>query len=468
VLGYLGSIAGLALASLWAVGFSVSAFLLIAIVSALLVPMMIRAQRGELDLFEPIVAANVALGVMFVGRPLADLFTGQFDHLGYDIRPTFDETLAIALLGILCLQAGYFSPLGAVVARRIPGSPRYMGADWWSRAAWVLVGLGALLFWMFLRQEGGIELLLLMLGGRRAEDNELYLQSTGYFYQGPLLWAVSALLFFAVGIVSRKRRYYFYALVVSVAFFILYGTHGTRSHLLIPSLALPVFWFLRKNRRPQLRTVLVAVVLGLALLGWLREIRTAGEYVDVAATLAKAVTSPVAEAVEIVVGADAEMFDALANELLVVPEKLPFQHGATAVDVLVRAVPRPLWPEKPLEANDAVVNALWPEHYSMSRASSAFSIVGPFYADSGVSTVMIGMFILGIGLASMWQWFRRYAEFFFAQLLYSASLPLVAVLMRGTIPDTLARALFVVGPLLLVAAIVRSRIIASSRALCRQ
>ena len=93
-------------------GLSFRALLLVGIILTLTVPIMLRAMQGNLDFFEPLVLANLALGFMFVGRPLADLFSGQFDHLGYDVRPTFDEALVVALIGSMFMQFGYFSHFG--------------------------------------------------------------------------------------------------------------------------------------------------------------------------------------------------------------------------------------------------------------------------------------------------------------------------------------------------------------------
>jgi len=299
-----------------------------------------------------------------------------------------------------------------------------------------------------------------MLGGRRPEDNELFLQSTGYLYSGPLIWAASALLFYAVAVITRRRRYFLYFIIASAGFIAYYGAQGARSNLLVLFVALPVFWYLVKGRRPRLGTVLIVTVISLSLFGGLRDIRTSGEREDVATALTSSLMSPLNEAAEILSGADAEMFDSLTNELMIVPEKLPFRPGATVTDIFVRAVPRPLWPEKPLEANDAVVDTLWPVHYSLSRASPAFSLIGPFYADSGLPTVMLGMFLVGAVLAMVWRWFQDYSTSVMAQLVYSMVLPFVVILMRGSIPDTLSRALFVVGPLILLMVFVRSQVLA--------
>jgi hypothetical protein len=450
--GYVIAICVLAIAAFWAAGFSTSAFLLIAITLALLVPLMFRTLRGAPDLFEPIVVANVALGVMFIGRPLSDLFMKMFDSLGYDIRPTFNETLAIALVGILCFQAGYFGPLRSVFVRYVPAPPPNFRPRRWLVSAWISAILGAALFWLFLSAGGGLSLFLFMLRGLQGGDSEFYLQSTGYFYLGPLLWMASAILFFALGLVRRMVRYHFYSFLISVGFLVLYGAQGARSHLLVPALALPVFWYLWKGRRPPVSRVLIFMLVGISLLGWLRETRVAGERGDVVAVLKTALISPVAEAARILTGPDAEMFDALADELRVVPERLPFQYGATATDLIVRAVPRPIWPNKPIEANSAVVNALWPERYSSSRSGPAFSLMGPLYADSGVPCVVIGMFVVGAFFGGLWEWFQRSRHLVNAQLLYCVTLPFVVILIRGTIADTAGRALFVVSPLLLAVA----------------
>lgn len=405
-----------------------------------------RAIRGRLDLFEPVVLANIALGIMFVGRPLHQLITGETTYRGYDILPTFDEALLIALIGISFFQLGYFYRPGATAwARRLPKPPP-LRPQRVAMAGWLYLLIGGLLFGTFLARQGGLGLLLILLEGRQQSNNDLFLGSTGYFYNGLLLWGASALIFFAIAVVTRRRRYWLLFLAPTLCLIVFYGVRGSRSQLLPLVLAVPVFWYLWKGRRPSARTLLLAALLGVAMMGALRELRTAGENRDFAATLLGALISPVSEAADILGGADAEMFDALANELAVVPEKLPFQYGATVTDVLIRAVPRPLWPNKPLESNDVVVNTLWPEHYEKSRASPAFSVIGPFYADSGFFTVALGMFGIGWLLAVAWRWLQLHRTQLVAKLIYAMGLPFVVILMRGTIPDTLTRMLFLFVP----------------------
>lgn len=437
-------------------GLTIRAGLLSAILLALLLPMAARATKRRLDLFEPIVLANIALGVMFVGRPLDDLITGEMLHLGYDIMPTFNEALLVAFVGIAFFQLGYFAPLGEAWARRLPKPPP-LRTQPLALAAWSYLLFGGTLFTIFLVRQGGLGLLLVLLEGRQQSNNGLFLGATGYFYNGILMWGAAALVFFTLALVSKRRIYWLWFTAPALCFIALYGARGTRSNLLPLVLAVPTFWYLWKGRRPRARTLIVAAMIGVSLLGWLREVRTAGESRDFVDTLVASVISPVQQGLDIVGGPGAEMFDSMANELLVVPEKLPFQHGATVTDVLVRAVPRPLWPGKPLESNDTIVNTLWPEHYAKSRASAAFSIIGIFYVDSGYFTVALGMFLLGAVLATAWRWLKRHQFQPVAQMIYAMGLPFVVILMRGTIPGTLTRMLFLFVPLVLLMWVTRLR-----------
>ena len=438
-------------------GIGSTLFLLAGIVLSLMIPQAFRAAHGRLDLFEPLVLANIALGVMFVGRPLAVLGTYETIHIGYDVLPTFDEALVVALVGIVFFQIGYFASFGAAWARMLP-PPSNFHPRRAILAGWLFFILGTLLFGAFLASAGGIgRVLFYLLEGRQPSNNDLYLSSTGYLYGGISLWAATALIFFVSATAGRRRGYIIPFLVITVLLLIFYGAQGTRSQMLPLVLAVPVFGYLWKVRRPKLRTLLVVSLIGFALLGWMREIRNVGEREDMLHKLGSALVAPLREARGIFTGGDADMFDSLANALVVVPEQLPFQHGATITDILIRIVPRPLWPDKPLESNDAMVNVLWPVHYSMSRAAPAFSLIGPFYADSGIITVALGMFLAGALLATLWCWLQQYHANVIAQMIYSMGLPFVVILMRGSIPDTLARMLFMFVPLVLVMLLMRLR-----------
>jgi hypothetical protein len=438
-------------------GFTFRSLLLILIATILLVPLGIRRATARLDLFEPIVLGNIALAVMFVVRPLSDLTTGNTTYLGYDFGPTFDEALLVALLGIIFFQLGYFLQLGRRWAPALPAPPPFH-ATRAARAGWAYLLIGGLLFGTFLRHTENLGLLFFLLEGRSPSDNALFLSSTGYLYKGLLMWAASALIFLLLALATKRKSYWIWFAIPTVCLLIFYGARGTRSLMLPLALAIPTVVYLRARRRPRIRTLFIVGVVAVAMLGWLREIRETRPDRDLAGTFIAAVSSPVREAADIASGADASMFDSLAIVLSIVPEQVPFQHGATASDLITRAIPRPIWPSKPLESSDALVNWLWPKHYLMSRASAAFSLIGVFYADSGVVSVALGMFLIGVALSISWHWFEIYSSEPLAQIIYSMGLPFVVILLRGSIPNTLANMLFMLIPLVLLIWLVRIRV----------
>jgi oligosaccharide repeat unit polymerase len=429
---------------------SPTSLLLIGIILVLMIPLTFRTAHGRLDLFEPLVLANISLGIMFFMRPLAVLFTGKTIHLGYDVLPTFNDALLVALVGIVFFQLGYFVRWKFAWAQRLrpPSNFHPRRAVY---AGWLFFILGALLFGAFLARAGGIGgVLFYLLKGRQPSNNELYLSSTGYLYGGISLWAATALIFFVSATAGRRKGYIYPFFATTLLLLGFYGAQGERAQMLPLVLAVPVFWCLWKNRRPRLGTLLVVSLIGFALLGWMREIRTVGNREDMLTKLGSAITTPLSELSDILTGLDADMFDSLSNALLVVPEHLPFQHGSIVTDILIRIVPRPLWPEKPLESNDMLVRTLWPVHSSRSRAGPASSLIGSFYADSGIITVALGMFFAGAILATLWCWLQQYRSNVNAQMIYSMGLPFVVIMMRGSIPDTLARMLYTFVPLVLV------------------
>jgi hypothetical protein len=83
-------------------------------------------------------------------------------------------------------------------------------------------------------------------------------------------------------------------------------------------------------------------------------------------------------------------------------------------------------------------------------ATVAHSVVGNFYYDSAMIGVALGMLAVGAGLRLLYAYYLADRDNDQVRVVYASTLPLVIVLFRGNLPDTLARALFTVAPLLIV------------------
>ncbi len=97
------------------------------------------------------------------------------------------------------------------------------------------------------------------------------------------------------------------------------------------------------------------------------------------------------------IGATFQRFGA-ADELLrfieVVPEQLPYKHGADFLGVLVSAIPRAVWPEKPIFSPGADYG-LWLDTIT---SVTPFPL-GEMYWNGGYVGVVLGMFLWGVMLA---------------------------------------------------------------------
>lgn len=418
------------------------------IVFVVAIPLAVRVVRREFDILEPLTVMGVALLVMFVARPLALLVGKQTAYIGYDIMAHFDQALFVAFVGCVAFVLGYALPVGRRWAVKVAPLPSAFHTDTLVVYALGLAVLALLLYGVFLNQSGGLAALNSILAGRQPEQDVFYRSSTGYLYQAMLLTIPASLLLLAGGLIKHRRALVVLAVLVMLPLLIVGSATGGRLNLLILLGGPVVFAFLHAGRRPGWLATLVALFLALTVgVGFLRDARNALDRTDSRVTvLRQSVTNPGLQVQHLFLGADTGMFDTLAVELSVVPDKLPYQHGALLTDPLVRAVPRLLWPAKPLESNDRLINTLWPEHYAVNRASSASSIVGNLYQDSGLLTVFLGMLAIGIFLRGLWVWLRCWEHVAGAQLLFASILPLAVVLARGNFVSFLSIGAFTALP----------------------
>lgn len=437
-------------AGIAAVNPSERAILIGAIAFVLLLPLAMRIAAKQFDMFEPLTIACVALLVMFVGRPIALLVSHTTDHIGYDIMPNFNQALFVGLIGCSGFVIGYLVPFGRHIGEKFrPIAPRSWNIDAAVPFALGLFLSGLVLYALFIFKSGGEDALTYLLAGRQPNQDALYRSSTAYLYYGLFLSIPASSLLLASGLISRWRALIIVAGFMMLPLLIYGGATGGRIELLILLGTPAIFVFLYAHKRPGWLLTVVALYVGLTVgIGFLRTSRAADQRTESrAAILAQAVTDPGAQIRSLMLGSDTEMFDTLSTELSIVPSQIPYQHGAVVTDMLTRVVPRPVWPEKPLESNDRLLKTLWPQHYAVSRAAPASSIAGGLYQDSGLLSVFAGMLAIGVIARALWAWFMRWEQSVDTQLIYAATLPLFVWLLRGNVVSTVAIGAFTLLPL---------------------
>ena len=435
---------------------SLDAALIAAIALVCTFPIVQRMIGRRFDIFEPIVIANLALMVMYVGRPAAMLAeSSQHVFKGYDITSHLQEALVLALAGAIAMQLGYASGLPRRAAARLPFASGRWDVPSTLAFSGGLIALALLLFGIFLHESGGLSTLANLLRGRSSGQDTLFRNSSAYLYAAPsLFWPASLLLSrsdSAKAARSRVRRlrttdrarhfrgrprlaHHVAAASARAGELLLPLTRPTAGNDLAPSVGYLVF------------------TIGIA---YFRETRTQGVPVDRVAELKHVVADPTYEYRQLIFhGADNDMFESLAAETIVVPARLKASPVDFVLRTLAKPIPSAIWSGKPLAPEEELTHALYP--HEQVRASTSAGIIGSFFLAGELPGVVLGMLLVGWSFRLPWEYWRRFSAESGPQLFLAASLMFVPILLRGAVGDTLARALFGIVPLLLAVRLCRT------------
>jgi len=443
-------LAGIVLAAIAASESIFRAVFISSIAILILGPIAYRVAKKRLSLFEPIVPSALAMLVMYVGRPIADQFLDSYLHLGYDISATFDWTLVTVFTGVAAFMTGYHSGYGSRLQKLYLRPPVVFPPRKLVFGAVLMAILGSTLFGTFIVTNGGLRAMIIVLSGRSFEHSSMLRQSSAYLYFGIFLLLPATLIFFGLWEKTRDIRYLVLTTMTGVPLFLYEASMGDRSEMLPLVFGLPTIHYLWKGRNPRLFRLIVAGLVLLLFFAFLREFRNASVTGQRKIQSVSMLSDPAKGLASTFTKDDSEMFDTFCNLVTVVPGELPYHPLGMLRDIGIRVLPRVVFPEKPLELPDQVVVILWPEHYKLSRASSASSILANFYLWGGIVAVAICAFGMGIILRSLWSWYLLYQNNLNAVLLYSFVPSLVVILWRGTVTDTLGRMFFTVLPMVLL------------------
>ncbi|MFA4928241.1 MAG: hypothetical protein WC558_06975 [Patulibacter sp.] len=433
---------------------SLEAMLVGATSIVLIAPFLVRKARNvSTDLFDPLLVFAVAYGVMFVLRPAYMLVVGTDYYalagVSIDIRATFVEMQVLGLLGAMAFVTGYEMRIGTgrVTRWRAPVEPRSESV---ATAATVVAIIGAVAALGFLVSIGGPQALF---GGRSEAYFEALRGASKYLYLAPTVLIGAALLYLVAWSIER-RPLYMAGVVACIALLLLVRAPVGSRLALFPLVAAPaIFWYGIHGKRP--RTISVVALLLVAVVASNLILNTRNESARQEGGVAQAVRAisddPLRVFSPLTEGQDAAIAPALAAALTIVPSDIPHTYGAATVgDLFSRAVPRALWPDKPQPPRERVVDALFGKAYAQGTANPEFSVLFAWYLDWGWIG-MGAMFILGMGV-------RLFGEYSFANrhnrlvvAMFAAAWPMFVASLRDTPVDSLVRAAFVVGPLILVA-----------------
>jgi hypothetical protein len=427
--------------------------LVTAIAVTLLAPVGRRIAHRRFDPFEPLTIFALAYGIMFVIRPSSMIIR---HHLAFDgprgaldVSGTFSEMLLLALLGAAAFVLGYEARVGHLLATRLRAFSDLdtcrivVGA-----ATFAVIGISALI--VFLASSSGLSTFRLLLHGSTSQLYDAIAEASFYTWSPFLFLIPSAVILLAYGLQTRSK--FLLTGAVGLSAFVLLRTVplGERTALLALLGSLFVFSYVRRFARPSMITLLAltaAVLVGSAFLSDLRDRATRDETLSdtvMRATKPDRLFSPFTS------GPDSEMAPALAAALTVIPSELSHTYGRTIIgDLVSRPVPRAIWDQKPLTPRQELIEHIWPLEKTRATMNPEFSALLYFYWDFGAVGVVSGLLLYGLGARALFEYFLRHRAALPVQIIYSLSIPLLVIGMRGNFVDTIILTIFIVIPALL-------------------
>jgi hypothetical protein len=125
---------------------------------------------------------------------------------------------------------------------------------------------------------------------------------------------------------------------------------------------------------------------------------------------------------------DQNLLDGFMMALQVYPDQLEYQHGFQHLEILLRPIPRTIWPDKPLGgyANKLGLN----DKTQMGTVGISESIYGSFYGEGGVGGIILCCIIYGCFFAYLNQRAKRYQSDM-RYLLKGITIASIIALIRG-------------------------------------
>ena len=431
---------------------------LAALLCVLTVPLVWRALHGRLDPFEPLVIFALAYGAMFVARPLAMFLGDDLSYARSSRTITVDDTLVqvvwIALAGAVAFVVAYHLPCVRRPRRRRPSyDPRRVV---WMATIAAATGLAAslVLAWR-LAQEVGDSFLIAALAGRSSDLSNVVADSSKYLAQASLLCVPASLVLLSISRARRSRGAMIIGLLALLGFALRASATGSRGSLLPLAGGGVVYWYLARETRPCLATLLGVATAALLVSTVVLHVRGAIDRMEALRQVGADLRErPLSIFDPITIGPDAEMAAAFAAVLTAVPDQIPFMRGGAVLgDLVTRPIPRQWWLDKPLPPREQIISTLWPAEYSdvgVKTANPEFSALLFFYLDFGVLGVIAGMALYGRLARRIFEWVRREPDRVLPRLIFSISLPLLVFVLRDSPVDALVRFVFTLVPIWLV------------------
>ena len=117
-------------------------------------------------------------------------------------------------------------------------------------------------------------------------------------------------------------------------------------------------------------------------------------------------------------------------------------YGSSLLMIFLIALPRVIFPWKPLTAAGDFTLALWPEKFYNNGTTLPPGLIGELYMNFSWAGIVIGIFIIGFIYGLLWKKFRSDRNDVTYTILFSISLSLLLHIFRGELSSPILLGFF--------------------------
>jgi hypothetical protein len=414
---------------------------IVAIVILALIPAIHSWANKTFELFEPVHMVAFATIISFALAPVLLIGRGQIAIGGVSFRDKLLEAIVLAGLALLGFYLGYYLVRQHFHNGRKIGASEYTVTPpvqnqihKWATIA-LLISFVIYLIWL--------ELTNLPLSALNSLSESSHyglafsLAETNYVFLFQIRTAWIALLLLAYPARSRKRKHKLAVCILWLAVALIFTLSGSRGIMFELLIATAIYFYLLKNRRPRIHTVLIAALVLLIAMGSIVILRSKNRLKLTTGALSGEVQREITDS-----GAATGMMVLLT----VFPDMNEFINIQLFEELLIAPIPRALWPEKPrLRGVQNIAEQFVPR-------SHAPPFFGPYYAAFGYAGSILSLAIFGA--ASGWVyslWKRQQGSILRAVLLAVWIALLWDLYHRGGLIWSTVKVVYAMGPILVIA-----------------
>lgn len=404
--------------------------------------------KFSIYVFEPIFLIFILYLFVFFIAPMLNIVTNTTDCMGYSVMEGCVKATLIFMVTYLMLLLGYYGSFNKksnflykknpiVVAKQ----PRNKHIEKIAFVLWII----SFSFGCIELVSKGMNINYFLTLGLTGNIENLYADSAFGFLGNFRFSMISSWLYLFV--CNKKSIKTKICGFLTLEYFIL---RGFRHSLFVLIFAPIVYSFIKENKKPKLRSIIIMFILVVFVMGIMQFVRSAlreGTSIDWS-------TFDFNIFIEAIQG-NCDIYKTFYGMVVAVPEKLNYQFGmASIVSVITMIIPRSIWPGKPTSPIITNLDMFCGE--LAAKSGYAMPNISEYYLDFGLFGCMIIMFIFGLILKKLKNLYRFKYYDTHGLILYSIFFPaLLQVILRGYSPSYVFLLFFYAFPVIIIKLFVR-------------